>query len=138
MDMAKKSMMSEAQDTIVDAAKTGAQGVKTVASDALGAAAAAAAGVVLDSVSKALGTGQKKVEDAAPAAQRAMQRAAGGSPRKPVAGRTAAKKRAAPKKASKKKAAKKVATGKKKSAGTRKVTGKKAAKKKKSAARRGR
>jgi hypothetical protein len=55
--MAKKSMLTEAHDSISDAAKTGAAIVKPVASAALGAAAAAAAAVVLDSVSNALKRG---------------------------------------------------------------------------------
>jgi hypothetical protein len=52
--MAKKSILDTAQKTVVKAAKVGAEGAKDVASDALGAAASAAAGVVLGRVSKAL------------------------------------------------------------------------------------
>jgi hypothetical protein len=67
-------MLDAAQKTVVGAAKVGARGVKNVASDALGAAASAAAGVVLDRVSEALGSGQNKLESMTPAAQRAMQK----------------------------------------------------------------
>ena len=64
--MTKKGLVEEAKDTLVDAAKVGAQGVKSVGSEALGAAATAAAGVVLGRVSQALGAGQEKVEEAVP------------------------------------------------------------------------
>ena len=64
--MSKKGLVEEAKDTLVDAAKVGAQGVKSVGSEALGAAATAAAGVVLGRVSQALGAGQEKVEEAVP------------------------------------------------------------------------
>ena len=48
------------------------QGAKDVATDALGAAASAAAGVVLGRVSEALGSGQKKVDEALPEARQAV------------------------------------------------------------------
>jgi hypothetical protein len=70
--MSKKSKPREAQDKIAQAAKTGAAGAKDVASDALGAAATAAAGVVLQRVSEALAPGQQKVEQAILADQPAM------------------------------------------------------------------
>src|SRR5262245_28073917 len=63
--MAKKSKLTKAQDRITETAKAGAADAKEVASDALGAAAAAAAGVVLQRVSQALAPGQEK--DAVPA-----------------------------------------------------------------------
>ena len=67
--MAKKGMLDAARrKPVVGAAKAGARGVKSVASDALGAAASAAAGVVVDRVSEALGSGQNKLEKMAPAA----------------------------------------------------------------------
>jgi len=53
---------------VVKAAKVGAQGVKDVATDALGAAASAAVGVVLGRVSEALGGDRKKAGKAAPEA----------------------------------------------------------------------
>lgn len=70
--MSKKSKLTKAQETIAQAAKAGAAGAKDVASDALGAAATAAAGVVLQRVSQTLAGGQQKVEQALPADQPAM------------------------------------------------------------------
>jgi hypothetical protein len=64
-EMAKKSVLDSTQKTVVKAAKIGAQGVKDVATDALGAAASAAVGVVLGRVSEALGSGSPKPDEAA-------------------------------------------------------------------------
>src|SRR5215213_2770129 len=64
--MTKKSLVKDAKNTLTDAAKVGAEGVKMVGSEALGAAAAAAAEVVLKRASQALGAGQQKVEEAIP------------------------------------------------------------------------
>ena len=64
--MTKKGLVEEAKDTLVDAAKVGAQGVKSVGSEALGAAATAAAGVVLGRVSQALGAGRKRSKKQCP------------------------------------------------------------------------
>lgn len=72
--MARKSKLAKAQERITDAAKAAAPGVKDAASDALGAAATAAAGVVLQRVSQALAQGQEKVEGAVPPNQPAGQR----------------------------------------------------------------
>ena len=85
--MAKKTMLTEAQELISEAAKTGAAAVKPVASAALAPAAAAAAGVVLDSVSDALKSGGQKVERATPEATEAVD-----LPRPPRASRAEAKK----------------------------------------------
>ena len=73
--MAKKSMMTDAKETIVDAAKTGAEGAKVVAGEALGAAAAAAAQVVLTHMANALATGEKKLDAEKPAATEAARMA---------------------------------------------------------------
>jgi ribonuclease E len=129
-EMAKESLVRDAQNKLVDAAKTGAEGVKSVAADALGAAATAAAtaaaGVVLEHVADALGAGKKKVE--ATAAQSAFQAPA----KKAVRKRATKKKKKAPakkaaakgarKKNTKAKAAKKKAPAKK---GQKKKAGKK-------------
>ena len=69
----KKSQLAEAQATIVEAAKTSSEGVRTLAGEALGAAAAAAASVVMNRVAQVLGKGKETVADAAPAAQTAVQ-----------------------------------------------------------------
>ena len=118
--MAKKSIFTEAQNSISDAAKTGADFVKPVANAALGAAAAAAAGVVLDSMSNALKRGGQKLERATPGATEAVRLAA-----TPLTRRRPKKKASAKKKA----AAKKAAATKKRPAAKKKRGPKKAAKK---------
>lgn len=69
--MAKRGILNTTQKTVVKAAKASAEGVKDVATDAIGAAASAVARVVLGRVSE-LGSGRKADE-------------AGTSPRKPSA-----------------------------------------------------
>ena len=71
--MTKKGLVEDAKHKLVDAAKVGAEGVKTVGSEALTAAATAAAGVVLERVSQALGAGQQKVEEIIPPTQQALR-----------------------------------------------------------------
>jgi hypothetical protein len=73
--MAKKSQVVEAQATLVEAAKTSSEGVRTLAGEALGAAAAAAANVVMNRVAQVLGKGEETVANAAPSAQTAVQEA---------------------------------------------------------------
>ena len=65
----KPGILDAGKKTVVKAAKLSAEGVKDVASEALGAAAATAAGVVLKRASEALSSGQKKVDEAVPANQ---------------------------------------------------------------------
>ncbi|MDB5601316.1 MAG: hypothetical protein JWN71_3360 [Xanthobacteraceae bacterium] len=144
--MAKDSMVTDAKNTVVEAAKAGAEGMKTVAGEALGAAAVAAAGVMLDHVSKALSQGADKVETSRPAAERAVSDAAvsfagaGPARKKAKKAKKAAKKAAAKaspakktaKKSTKKKSAKKTvkkAAKKKAASKTKTATKKKAAKK---------
>ena len=108
--MAKKSVLDSTQKTVVKAAKVGARGVKDVASDALGAAASAAVGVVLGRVSEALGSGSTKPSETAlttPEAVKDKKR----SKNKPVK-----KTRAAKKRSTKASAATKRRVGKKRSA----------------------
>jgi hypothetical protein len=64
--MAKKSILSEAQETIIEAAKTGVAVAKLAATAGLAAAGPAAAGVVLDSVSKGLQRAEQKVTNVTP------------------------------------------------------------------------
>ena len=73
--MAKKSIVTNAKNTMVDATKSGAEGVKSVASEALVAGATAATGVVLQRVSTALGEGAKKVDAAQPSATKVVTKA---------------------------------------------------------------
>jgi hypothetical protein len=61
---------------ITNMARRGAQTVRSVAGDAMGAAAKAAAGVVLDSTASALETGHSKIQRSSPAMQRAAGKAA--------------------------------------------------------------
>ena len=86
--MAKKSIGSGAADA-----------VKTVAGAALGAAAAAATGVILHSVAGAFGSGEKKLEQATPSVQQQVGAK--------VASKIAARKRPGKKATGKKKAARK-------------------------------
>ena len=59
--MTRKSFVTNAQDTIVDAAKTSAEGMKILAGEAAKAAAVAATGVIVEGVKYALDRGQNKV-----------------------------------------------------------------------------
>ena len=77
--MAKKSTMSKAADA-----------VKTVAADALGAAAGAAAGTVVKTVVEAVQEGSAKLNEAAPALQKSAA-AAVSKPRRPIIDRPQAK-----------------------------------------------
>ena len=120
--MAKKSILREAEETIVEAAKTGAAIAKLAATAGLAAAGPAAAGVVLESVSKGLKSAEETVENVTPrqasealgimpssARKKTTKRKAPAKQKARAAGKTA-KKRAAAKektKASKKTAAKK-------------------------------
>src|SRR5215208_7413639 len=64
--MAKKSIVREAQETVVEAAKTGAAIAKLAATAGLAAAGPAAASVVLESVSKGLKSAEERVENVTP------------------------------------------------------------------------
>ena len=61
--MAKKSILSETTDTMVEAAKAGVAVAKLAATAGLAAAGPAAAGVVLESVSKSLRGAEQTVEN---------------------------------------------------------------------------
>ena len=63
--MAKKSVLERTQKAVFSAAKIGAEGVKDAASSALGAAASAATGVIVDRVAEALGGGPRNADEAA-------------------------------------------------------------------------
>ncbi len=105
--MAKRTILDAAQKTVVKAAKAGAEGVKDVATDALGAPASAAAGVVLGRVSDALGSSQKKADEAAPRVSQALSTTTPPR-RKPITKRSGKSERAAtPRRAKKQNARKK-------------------------------
>jgi hypothetical protein len=93
--MGKRGILDAAQKTVVKAAKVGAEGAKDVATDALGAAASAAAGVVLGRVSEALGSGQKEVDEALPEERQAVSTTTTRSRQKPAKKRLPTKKGAA-------------------------------------------
>jgi hypothetical protein len=69
-------LRAKTQHAIRKVARRGAKTVRSVAGDALGAAAKAAAGVVLDSTAKVLEAGRSTVQRSAPAMERAAGRAA--------------------------------------------------------------
>ena len=76
VDSMVRSITTRARHAISDAAQRGAQGVKSVAGDAFGAAAKAAAEVVFESTANALGTGRTKIKQSSPAMKRAIGKAA--------------------------------------------------------------
>jgi hypothetical protein len=67
---------TRARRAITHAAQRGAKGVKTVAGEALGAAAKAATDVVLERTAAALASGKAKLTQATPAIRRAAGKAA--------------------------------------------------------------
>lgn len=79
-------MTVKARHAVVGAARRSVESVKSVAGDALGAAAKAAAGVVIKSTADALRVGQTKIKQSAPSVKRSAGRlakqAVSGSPRK--------------------------------------------------------
>ena len=127
--MAKKSLIREAQETVLEAAKTGVAVARLAATAGLAAAGPAAAGVVLESVSKGLKSAEETVEKVTP---REASEALGIMPGAASKRRTGKKPRAKQKKraATKKAAAKKRSAPKKKTKASKKTATKKAAKKK--------
>ena len=71
-----RTVAAKARKAIVKAVQRSAHGIRTVAGDAAGAAAQAAAGVVLDSTANALEAGRTEVTQSAPAVKRRLGRAA--------------------------------------------------------------
>ena len=66
-------MAKSLKKSATQAATKGAEGVKSVAAEALTVGAVAAAGVVASRVAEALSAGSKKLDDSNPAAQTAMR-----------------------------------------------------------------
>src|SRR4029079_11276630 len=93
-----KTVAAKARKAIVKAAQRSAEKIRTVAADAAGAAAQAAAWVVLDSPAYALEAGRPGVAQSAPGVKKTLGRAAkrsiGG--RRASGGRKRSAKRAAP------------------------------------------
>jgi peptidoglycan hydrolase-like protein with peptidoglycan-binding domain len=97
-----RTVTKKAKEAIVDAA----QGVRTIAGEAFGAATKAAADVVFDSTANALEAGRARLRRATPAMENALGNAArrSVSKRKPGRRKTAAKTAAARKRGAKRKA----------------------------------
>jgi hypothetical protein len=71
-----KTVATRAKDAVTDAAQRSARGVKSIAGDAFGAAAKAAADVVLESTVHALEFGRTRLRRASPAMKQAIGKAA--------------------------------------------------------------
>jgi len=95
-------MAKTLQATAKTKAKAGTQGVAKVAVEALGAAAVAAAGVVLTRTAEALGSGAKKAQQAKPEAEAAVLRAVAPSRSKKAASTKKAARKAVRKKSARK------------------------------------
>ena len=85
--------VTRTRHTIVRAAKRGAATVKSVAGEAIGAAAKAATEVVLDKTNAALAAGRAKLTRSSPAIKRAAEKTARRSVDKPARRKRAARKR---------------------------------------------
>ena len=98
-----RTVTKKAKDAIVDAA----QGVRTMAGEALGAATKAAADVVFESTANALEAGRVRLRRATPAMENALGNTArrSVSKRKPTGRKTAAKSASTRKRGTKRKAA---------------------------------
>ena len=79
-----RTITSRAKRAITVAAQRSVKGVKTVAGEAIGAAAKAATEVVLQKTAETLATGRSKLTRSAPAIKRAAGNAAKASVNKPV------------------------------------------------------
>ncbi len=88
-----RSITTKARQAISDAAQRGAEGVKSVAGDAFGAAVKAAADVVFESTANALGAGRAKIKQSSPAMKRAIGKAAKQSISRPRRKKVVAKRR---------------------------------------------
>ena len=71
-----RTVAAKARKAIVRAAQRGAEKIKIVAGDAAGAAAEAAAGVVLKSTANALETGRSEVVQSTPTVKKTLRHAA--------------------------------------------------------------
>jgi hypothetical protein len=85
--------VTRTRHTIVRAAKRGAATVKSVAGEAIGAAAKAATEVVLDKTNAALAAGRAKLTRSSPAIKRAAEKTARQSLDKPARRNRATRKR---------------------------------------------
>jgi hypothetical protein len=88
-----KTVTTKAKDAIADAAQRSAKGVKSVAGEALGAAAKAAAQIVLESTANALEAGRARIRRSTPAMKQAAGKAATEAVSRPARRKAVAKKR---------------------------------------------
>jgi len=88
-----RTVATKAKDAVTDAAQRSARCVKSIAGDALGAAAKAAADVVLESTVHALEFGRTRLRQASPAMKQAIGKAAKRTVSKPVRKKTVAKRK---------------------------------------------
>lgn len=86
-----RSITTKARDVITNAAQRSVKGVTSMAGDALGAAAMAAADVVLESTTNALEAGRAKIKQSTPVMKRAIGEAAKRTISTPVQRTTVAK-----------------------------------------------
>ena len=71
-----RSITTKARDAITNAAQRSVKGVTSIAGNVFGAAAQAAADVVLESTTNALEAGRAKIKQSTPAMKRAIRKAA--------------------------------------------------------------
>jgi hypothetical protein len=88
-----RSITTKARDAITNAAQRSVKGVTSIAGDVLGAAAQAAADVVLESTTNALEAGRAKIKQSTPAMKRAIRKAAKRTVSTPVQKTTVAKRK---------------------------------------------
>ena len=88
-----RSITTKARDAITNAAQRSVKGVKSIAGDVLGAAAEAAADVVLELTANALEAGRGKIKQSTPAMKRAIGKAAKRTVYTPVQRKTVAKRK---------------------------------------------
>jgi hypothetical protein len=88
-----RSITTKARDAITNAAQRSVKGVTSIAGDVLGAAAQAAADVVLESTTNALEAGRAKIKQSTPAMKRAIRKAAKRTVSTPVQRTTVAKRK---------------------------------------------
>lgn len=88
-----RSVTTKARDAITNAARRSIKGVKSIAGDALGAAAKAAADVVLESTTNALDAGRAKIKQSTPAMKRAIGNVTKRTVSPPVRRKTVAKRK---------------------------------------------
>jgi hypothetical protein len=88
-----RSVTPKARDAIINVAQRSIKGIKSIARDTLGAAAKAAADVVLESTTNALEAGREKIKQSTPAMKRTIGNATKRTVSPPVRRKPVAKKK---------------------------------------------